>query len=378
MDNKCPSCGAEMRAEAKYCDQCATPLTPEVADKPKSAGVNWTALAILALAIAAIAWLLLLPKSPEQPGTMATATGNPHGTSGGQMGSSSGVSPHGMGSDTATGMPDFEQLRANLAADPLDVESLATLYQTYGMIGRAAQVRPELDAAMAALAEQREELGDDFETKGMELSLIALQSGDIDGGLAALDKLIELTEGSGQSLLLTADVYARLDDPAKAIGYYDRYLESADPVADGAIHEQALVNRALAMVALADTAETPDQAQLGRAVNDLTQITTGDGASFEAWLGLGKAYYLLSESDKAIVAYEQARQLATDDTMNWQVDSGLAEVRGEEPPEPPASAQMGGGMGSPHGGMGGSSGMANPHGSMSNPHGSVGDGTTDG
>jgi len=275
-------------------------------------------------------------------------------------------------------MPDFEQLRANLAADPLDVESLAMLYQTYGMIGRAAQVRPELDAALAALEERREELGEDFETKGMELSLIALQSGDIDGGLAALDKLIELTGGSGQSLLLTADVYARLDDPAKAIGYYDRYLESAGAEADGVIHTQALTNRALAQIALAAAADEPDRTQLDEAVTTLTELTTGGNAGFEAWLGLGKAYYLLNNGDEAIAAYEQARTLASDETMTWQVESGLAEVRGEEPPEPPASAQTGGGMSNPHGGMSGSDGMSNPHGSMGNPHGSMGDGTTGG
>jgi cytochrome c-type biogenesis protein CcmH/NrfG len=294
------------------------------------------------------------------------------------MGQASGANPH--GTDAQTGMPDIEGLKAKLDANPLDLESLATLYQTYGMIGRSSQMRSYLDTALEEIEAQQETLGDKLAETGRGVAIAALLGGDAEGAIVALNKVQELVPEDLESIQLLAEVYYSIDEPAEAIEWYSLYLDSADAATAGEQYASARASRAKMQIRLFELSEG-DQANrpaLDAGVTELEAVVAEDAENFSAWLQLGKGYGLQNEITKAEAAYETCLDLAMNEQEYWQAEAALAELHGEEPPEQPAQpGGMGSMMGNPHGGMGsGSNGMgANPHGGMgANPHGSMGGG----
>jgi len=358
MAINCPKCNAANNDEAKFCDQCGASLSAEAAPvaQPGSlasaapAKVNWWAIILIFLVIGVLIWLFATPKNGAQMPGAGGGAANPHASGG----SDNGDNPHGMSAQA--GMPDIDSMKAKLEADPLDVVSLRELYQTYGLIGRGSKVREYLDAAMEALLEQRDELGEGWTDTGRQLAVAALFGGDPEGALAALNQLRAEVPGDRDTLLLLAQVHYTIDQAPEAVELYDEYLSGADPESDGATYWQARLHRATMNLRLFE--QSPEEARnagaLAEATAELQEITASDSSNFDAWLQLGNAYGAGGDTGQAEEAYNQALELASDPQQKWEAEAALAELHGEEPPEQPAPS-MGGGMGSmgnPHGGMG--------------------------
>lgn len=367
MAINCPKCNAANDDEAKFCSQCGAPLAEDaVAAAPPShayaapqAKVNWWAIILILLVIGVLVWLFATPKKDNQMASAGNGAANPHASGN----ATDGDNPHGMGAQA--GMPDIDAMKAKLDANPLDVASLSDLYQTYGMIGRGAKVREYLDAAMKALLEQRDTLGEDWTNTGRQLAVAALLGGDPEGALAALNQLREEVPDDRDTMLLLAQVHYSIDQPAEAVELYDEYLSGSDPEADGATYWQARLHRAMMNLRLFEQSpeDARDTAALAASTGELEEVTTGQPDNFDAWLQLGNAYGSGGDVPQAETAYNRALELASDEQQQWEAQAALAVLHGEEPPEQPAPAM--GGMGSPanpHGGMGGS--MGNPHGGM--------------
>jgi tetratricopeptide (TPR) repeat protein len=367
MAINCPKCNAENGDDARFCAQCGAPLAGDAAPAapPSRAAAappatNWWAIIGILAIIAVLVWLFATPKKDNQMAGAGNGTANPHASGG----AASDDNPHGMGSQA--GMPDIDAMKAKLDANPLDVASLSDLYQTYGMIGRGPKVREYLDAAMKALLEQRDTLGEDWTNTGRQLAVAALLGGDPEGALAALNQLREEVPGDRDTMLLLAQVHYSIDQPAEAVELYDEYLSGSDPEADGATYWQARLHRAMMNLRLFEQSpeDARDTAALAAATGELEEVTASQGDNFDAWLQLGNAYGSGGDVPRAETAYNKALELASDEQQKWEAEAALAVMHGEEPPEQPAPAM--GGMGSP----------ANPHGgmgSMGNPHGGGGD-----
>jgi tetratricopeptide (TPR) repeat protein len=380
MNNTCPKCNAELRTDAKFCDKCGAPVSVEEVSAPEAAApatpakVNWTALIVIIVVLAVMGWLLFGQDRAANNTNVAATTANAHGTgaaesSQGGSGMDTAANPHGgmegMDSGMGSGMPDIDGLKARLEVDPLDTEALFSLYQTYGMIGRGAQVRPYLEAAVAEVEAKQNELGDKLEDTINNLSMAALVFGsDLEGARIASEKAIELVPDSIPPLKVLGDVYYWQDMHQEAIMWYSRYFAVATPENREGEYWYAMAN-ACEMYLLASE-ENGDVELISQAVDDLTTVTEQLPQHFAARFNLAKGMLMLGDEAEAERIWEEARALATSEHDTWKVDAALAEMRGEElPPEPNPMAGMGGSAAP--GGMGG---MANPHGDM----GSSGDG----
>lgn len=362
MAINCPNCNAANRDEAKFCDQCgaslglkaeapAPPAPPAAAATPR---INWTGIVLVLAVIVVAGWLLFGPKdNAPAPGVNGT-TANPHGT----PGTTGGENPH--GADPQTGMPDIEGMKATLAENPLDIETLRALYQTYGMIGLGAKVRPQLDAAMAELLEQRENLGEDWTLTGRQIAVAALMGDDVDGAVAALTQLRSAAPGDLDTVLLLAEVHSSIKQPAEAVELYTQYLETTNAEQAGDKYSQARLHRAMMNLDLYDQslAEDRNEAALDAAIGELQEVVVERAEDFDAWLTLGRAHEANGDTQQAEEAYDKCLDLARSAQEDWEARAAIAELHGEEPPEPPDVGM--GGMANPHGGMDGGS----PHGGM--------------
>jgi tetratricopeptide (TPR) repeat protein len=379
MDNtiKCPACGAENKQQARFCDQCGAELNPaaasvaaaEKAVKPNR--VNWTAIILTVVLLAVAGWLLFGPTDKNEPAGGNGA--NPHANMGG--GAGEGGDPHaqeGMGDMMAS----IDAAKLTLRENPLDMQALGTLYQAYGMIGRSAQVRNDyLIPALAAMREQEAELGDDLPQTAIDLSMAAMIGGDPEGGILALDALVELRPDFALAGKLKGDLLAEMGDYEASIAAYEEYKGTVDPAAEADTYLQAEVNIGRVLVQQYSEsldAGEPDEGAITRAISHLSTLTGMHPELYGAWYNLGKAHALNGNETDAVAAYEEAAAVTSDEMEQWQAEAEAARLKGEEPPERPAgmagmNPHGGGGMGG--GAMGG--GMGNPHagGGMGNPHG---------
>jgi hypothetical protein len=397
-EKKCPTCGVSLREEAKFCDGCGRPVAPEAIQataqamvtagaKPKA---NWTMVVIVLVLVVAAGWLLFGPKGGAKvPDTGDGMPASPHGA--GMMGGDTAANPHGEQQGMESLTQTLASAKTKLEEDPLDRDALMTLYQNYGMIGRAPQLRPYLDKAIAMLETKSSELGDKLIETGMNVGLAALLGNELDGARAVYAKLNELKPGQPEVILMLGDVSAALDQFEDAIKYYDEYM-ALGGLEQNDQYWSAVVNRSVAQRMRYEKAE-PGKGQpawLNESIAGLEQAAAAKPELYAPLYNLGLAYGLAGQKDKALASYEKARPLAKDDMEKWQVDAEVAKLKGETPPPQPALDSMGGmeGMGgmdgtaNPHGGAMGSGeggGMVNPHGGMggagggaSNPHGGMG------
>lgn len=378
MAINCPKCNATNQEEAKFCDQCGATLTAtEAPAAPAAAGpaTNWWAITAIVVIIGVLIWLFAGPKdNAPAPGGNGNAA-NPHA----EMGGANGDNPHGM--DAQSGMPDIEGLKAKLEANPLDLQTLTTLYQTYGMIGRGTQMRSYLDKTLAEIEAQQETLGDTLAETGRGAAIAALMGGDAEGAINVLNKVQELVPEDLEAIQLLAEVYFSIDEPEKSIEWFTRYLDSADPEAAGEQYVGARASRAKMQIRLFEKSEGNEthRSSLDTGIAELEAIRETQPEDFNIWLELGKGYGLQEKVTLAEEAFEKCLDLAKNEQQYWQAEAALAVLHGEEPPEQPAPPSGGmGSMGNPHGGMGSGSGDmgGNPHGAMGSPKGSAGGGET--
>lgn len=376
----CPNCKAQNRDEARYCDNCGAPLTQDAAattspstaaESTPAAGrkqsVNWPALLMIVAAIAVIAWLLLLPKgsgqSPSTTGGSTASSANPHGE----------VKAPGM----EQMMTNLSDAKTKLEKDPLDIDSLTTLYKTYGMIGRQEKIRPYLDKALSELKAKQAAMGaEKAQTTASDLAYAALAGEDLPGALEAFKTLNKMAPDNLQVVSMIGDLNYDMGKADEAIAWYDKYLQKATAQSGGENYWKVRVDRALMLVQSGQDKKKPELGQ--QAITELGQVTTAQPKMFYAWLQTGKAYDKLGDKTKAKSALEQSVTLAKDAMEKWQAEAALAQLEGKQPPPMPTSPH-----GEGQGGMGGgdTSGMPNPHGGggdggmggMTNPHGSTGD-----
>jgi hypothetical protein len=391
MAKVCPKCSADNSDEARFCDQCAAPLSPEaVADvaaqgaasapvQRSAPAVNWTALIIVLVIIAAVVWLFRPPAVPK-PGAMpeaSTAAGgaggvdNPHAQAGGGN----------MGGDV---MKQLADAKAALEKDPLATESLITLYQMYGMIGREKEVRPYMDKAYAALVGKRKELGQEAPKMLAQIVTAAMMGNDAEAAIGVLEKYQQLDPQDTSTSRMLGDVNFDIANSDEAIKWYTLYLSQAKPEVEGDTYWRVRIDRATMYLSHNQPVDGKDPVQL--AVSELESITQQVPAQWNGWFNLGVAYNTAKQPEKARAAWNKASTLASGEYEKWQVAAELAKLDGKEPPPQPANphGMMGGagGMGggaNPHGGMDmGGAGGANPHsgmdmggagGGMENPHG---------
>ncbi len=386
MAKVCPKCSADNSDEARFCEQCAAPLSAdaavETAARSSASGaaqraaipaVNWTALVVVLAIIAVIVWLLRTPPVPK-PGAMpagAAATGagsteNPHATG----------TPGEMGGDV---MKQLADAKAALEKDPLATESLITLYQMYGMIGREKDVRPYLDKTYDALVKKRSELGAEAPKVLAQIVTAAMMGNDADGAVSVLEKYQQLEPNDTSILGMLGDVCFDTGKNPEAIKWYTQYLDKSKPETEGETYWRVRTDRATMYLSSDKPVDGKDPVQL--AVSELEYITQQTPGLWNGWFNLGVAYNTAKQQDKARTAWNKASELASGEMEKWRVAAELAKLDGKEPPPPPANPHGdmsgGGGMGgvaNPHGGMEmGGAGGANPHGGtggeMENPHG---------
>jgi len=334
-----------------------------------TSAVNWKAILIIVLVIAVLGWLLFGNNANNAQTGMAGAGANPHATG-------DTANPHG-GMDSGMGMEDvtsqIEGSKQSLEQNPLDTKALATLYQMYGMIGRQSQLTPYVERALETLDEQKDSLGPEKVDEILRgIVTAALGGNDVEGGLMALQRYAEIDPENIQTLAMLGNLNYDLGNQTDAIEWYDKYLEAADPAADGEIYWNVRTDRATMFLQRYEA--DGNEADLQTALDELTAVTMEQPGHWSAWFNLGQTQVQAGANQQAEAAFEQAKALADGPMQVWQVEVELAKLRGEEPPPMP------GNEGNPHGGMDmGSGGAANPHGGgtgsaegMPNPHGGMG------
>lgn len=401
MAKVCPKCNADNSELAKYCEQCAAPISPEAEAEraarasqsgPAAGGnaaVNWVWIIVIVLVIGAVGWLLFA----NHPGKQAPATA-PEAAAGGMA---TGENPHtkaAPGDMSGDIMKQIADAKAALEKDPLETKSLATLYQMYGMIGREQQLRPYLDKAYDALVKQRSKLGDQATNKLAEIVVAAVSGNDTAGATEVLQKYQQLDPKNPAVLSLLGDVSFDSNKPDEAIKWYTQYLDQAKPEAAGESYWRVRTDRATMYLNSGKPIDGKDNVQL--AISELEYITQQTPGLWNAWFNLGMAYAAAKQKDKAKAAWQKTLAMSSGEADKWRVEAELAKLDGKKPPPPPANphgamggADMGGagaGAASPHGDMGGGAGAgtANPHGDMggsagggtANPHGDMGGGGT--
>jgi hypothetical protein len=361
----CPACGTKLREDARFCDKCGASVAVDAVvaeaeaallDEPgllgeepqevvprRRSGVNWGGLITLGVLVLAIVWLLMVPRQAANKG----------GAGGmGQAGAdNASANPHGDQSGMQGLQDSFASAKAALEKDPLDLDALTTLYQNYGMIGRAAQLRPYLDQALATLEQRRGELGDKFLDTGMNLGLAALMGNELDGGLAVYRKLNELEPGRPEVLSMLGDISAAQEQFADAVRYYDEYLARPGLERNDQYWNTVLFRGIAQRLRYENAAPgEADAVWLAEAVRGLEQAAAVLPELYAPQYNLGLAYGLAGEQDKALACYAKALPLAGDAIEKWQVEAEVAKLKGEAPPPEPV-------MDSPHG----MAGAANPH-----------------
>jgi tetratricopeptide (TPR) repeat protein len=394
MAKVCPKCNADNSDLAKYCDQCAAPISPEaeaeLAARVNQAGaagrsnvmVNWVGIIVILAIVGAAGWLLFT-SHPTKPGEMPPAATAGMGETADGKNPHAQVSADGMNGDI---MKQIADAKAELDKDPLNTTALASLYQMYGMIGRQQQLRPYLDKAYEALLKKRSSLGKDAQGVLSEIVLAALSGQDLEGATGVLQKYQQLDPKNLSIIGMLGDVYFDANKFDDAIKWYTQYLDQAKPEVAGEVYWRVRTDRATMYLNCGKPVDGKDSVQL--AISELEYITTQTPALWNAWFNLGAAYSAAKQKDKAKAAWQKALTLSTGEADKWRVEAELAKLEGKEPPPPPANPH--GNMGAPgadaanpHGGMdmgGAGGGTANPHGDMggdgttANPHGGMGGG----
>jgi tetratricopeptide (TPR) repeat protein len=365
----CPACNAENRDIAKFCDQCASALTPDavpfapvapaavsaatVSPARQAAPVNWTALLFFVAIVLAVVWVIRMPASKDQA-QLGLGSGG---------GAAAGGDPMGTMADVQKQLDD---LKARLKKDPLDVEALTGMYDMYGQIGQAEKVRPSLDAALAEWRKRHDPPTSATEEDRKQLAglaLAALQGMDERGAITVLELYHESEPDNLGVIATLGNLHYDLQEAAPAVEWYDKYLARATVEEQGEDIARVRTDKATMLLHLAGN--DSKSVHLAGAVTELTWVNTHFPAFWAGWYNLGEARTLAGDKPAAIIAYKKAMDVATDDSHRWQAEKEIAVLEGKDPPPPPTTTA--GGTANPHGEM------SNPHGEMANPHSEMGE-----
>ncbi|MCH7472576.1 zinc-ribbon domain-containing protein [bacterium] len=328
----CPKCNAENRDAAKFCDQCGARLaaaaitsdTPTASSAPTQAPiragsqVNWKGILIIMGILGGIAWLLKPAAGPA--GDMAGMP-NPH--------ANLPVGPEAM----EQVMEQVAEAKMRLEADPLDIDALSVLYQLFGTIGRQEEVHPYLEAMLAAIVEGEDDLDGQAKEMLSEIAQVAVAAGDVDGALLALETRHRLDPADLGVITILGHISYEMERAEDAIKWYTLYLELANPEDHGEEYWNVRTDRATMYLLLAEVNE--DSSYVGKAIEELLYITGERHDFWNAWFNLGIAYKTSGDTQLAGKTFEHCSRTAEDDLQAWRAESELAELRGEEPPEPP-------------------------------------------
>jgi tetratricopeptide (TPR) repeat protein len=340
----CNVCGEANDDQARFCNQCAGPLTPDATvertatpavpavQAPRSSRVNWLALALVVVLVGVIGWLLFAPKSAKnRADDMAAAMpgANPHAE--GAMGAHAGMDP--------AVQKQIEDAKAALDKDPLATDQLSALYQVYALVNMQDKLRPMVDRAMKALADGKKELGAQATDKAVALAQAALDGNDPETATKVLTGFLSLEPGNLKVTALLGDLYYNQDQAADAVRYYTDYLKKAMPESEGDRYWNVRVDRATMYMKLAKVGG--DQAKLPLAISELEETTKRLPTFWNAWFNLGQAYSQAGAKPKAEAAWQHALDTASGEIQTWRAKAALAELRGEPAPPPPANPHAG-------------------------------------
>lgn len=339
----CNVCGATNDDQARFCNQCAGPLTPDATTErtaaprvpavqaPRSSRVNWLALALVVVLVGVIGWLLAPKSAKNGAGGMAAAMpgANPHAEGG--MDAHSGMDP--------ALQKQMADARAALEKDPLAIDQLGGLYKVYGMVNMQDKLRPLAERALKALTEMKGEPGPQVAGKGVELAKAALAGNDAEMAAKVLTECLSIDPGNLEATALLGDTYYNRGQAADAVRYYTDYMKRATPEKDGKRYWSVRVDRATMYMKLAKDGGASDKLPL--AIRELEETTKSVPSLWNAWFNLGQAYSQAGEKSKAEAAWQHAVDTATGEADKWRAKAALAELRGEPPPPMPANPHAG-------------------------------------
>lgn len=346
----CPSCQAENEDIARFCNQCGTALgnslpenkplveaTPSPADPRRSGVINWSGLVIIALVIGGI-WYVVGGGPPDASKPMGGAGG--------------AAMPQEV-LDQVAGLKD------QLKQDPANIEALRGMYETYGMVGKLAEVTPYAEAALEYMKANTENLDPDAQgDRLLALFIACYENRDEAICLTILEEYHLNYPDNLRILKVLGDLSydnALFDQAAR---YYEEFVERENPQTDLENYLNALTDLGSCYIQLGLTEDNgPDL--LDKALSTFDIALDFDAEFWQAHFNRGVVLGKMERPDEAVAEWEWCQQNTENEMEKWRAGFAIAELRGEEPPAMPSSPHMEGfdGMASPH-----SKGMANPHG----------------
>lgn len=338
MIQVCRHCGSEIRDTARYCDQCGRPQAEDaVAAVPPAASATasaaapsaqkpalkpWMGVIILLVVVGGLYFLL----KPEASG----------GGAGGPMAGGQG------GAMPAQVVEEIKAFKATMKKNPADVETIAKMYDLYAQVGKTDEVTPYVETAMQELEKKPED--PNLRQNIAQVAEAASKAGDDKALLTCLVTFQHVFPEEKEVLTYLGDQCFRMGQLEESIGWYDKYIEKADPHVDDDNYWNAYIARASTRTELFK--QNKDNAALTQAITELEAATKKKGESWAAWYYLGDAYNEKADKGKAREAFVSSQGKATDGFQRWQSEAAIAKIDGK--PEPPMPNPHGG-PGSPHG-----------------------------
>lgn len=355
----CSKCQAENEDIARFCNQCGAPLgnslpenqaaaaapaaTGEIA--VKSSNINWSGLVIIALVIGAI-WYIV-GSHPKSGGAGA--------------GGAAPMMPPAV-------LEQIQGYKDALKANPADIETLRSMYETYGAVGKTAEVEPYTKAALDYLDANKGNLGNDELGDALLALFIAAYENRDDAACMDILKVYHVKFPDNLRILkVLGDLSYDQSLFEQAVEYYNQFLDQSKPEDDQESYLNALTDLGSCYIQIGnDAGDKPEMYDQALAAFDRVFAFNPDfwQARFNKGVALGKQEHV----DQAVAEWEWCRDNTDNEMEKWRANYAIAEIRGEELPPTPANphGEGFGGMVNPHG----EGGMSMPQGGgMVNPHG---------
>jgi tetratricopeptide (TPR) repeat protein len=270
----CAQCGAKLVGDANFCVECGTPIAGRAARRGTQPPVSRYAplLIVAAVVLVAGAAVYLGIVNPKVPPSVPSRQGPRP-----QAGAAPGAMPEGH--------PPI--------AIPDDVK------QTIRDMAKAAEAQPDNLEAWKRLAEVQYRAGQ-------------IEPAYLDQAALAWQHVLEREPKNPDALRELGNIAFDREQPEKAIGYYDQYLQLKPDDKD------VFTDRATMLLAVGKTDE---------AIAAYQRMIRQDPSFFQAQFNLGLAYHRAGRSADAVAALQKARDMAKDEQTRKQVEQVLARVQ---------------------------------------------------